>query len=80
MKKSLLFIFALFILQSLRVSAQNTPDNSKLLDLYQTQRYAEAAVYLQSIFKEDTQDPKELSQLAYANLMAGKLPTARHSI
>ena len=79
MKKSLIFIFALFILQSLRVSAQNTPDNSKLLDLYQTQRYAEAAVYLQSIFKEDTQDPKELSQLAYANLMAGKLPEAEKS-
>jgi tetratricopeptide (TPR) repeat protein len=79
MKKSILFIFALFILQSVRVHAQSTLDNTKLLDLYQTQRYAEAAVYLQSIYKEDTQDLKELSQLAYANLMAGKLPEAEKS-
>jgi tetratricopeptide (TPR) repeat protein len=79
MKKSILFIFALFILQSVRVHAQSTLDNTKLLDLYQTQRYAEAAVYLQSIYKEDTEDPKELSQLAYANLMAGKLPEAEKS-
>jgi tetratricopeptide (TPR) repeat protein len=79
MKKSILFIFALFILQSVRVHAQSTLDNTKLLDLYQTQRYAEAAVYLQSIYKEDTEDPKELSQLAYTNLMAGKLPEAEKS-
>jgi tetratricopeptide (TPR) repeat protein len=79
MKKFILFIFALFILQSVRVHAQSTLDNTKLLDLYQTQRYAEAAVYLQSIYKEDTEDPKELSQLAYANLMAGKLPEAEKS-
>jgi tetratricopeptide (TPR) repeat protein len=79
MKKSILFIFALFILQSVKVHAQSTLDNTKLLDLYQTQRYAEAAVYLQSIYNEDTEDPKELSQLAYANLMAGKLPEAEKS-
>jgi len=76
MKKTLLFIFCLLLGSSLRTMAQSTLDNDKLLELYQTQRYSEAAAYLQTIYKEDTQDSKELSQLAYAYLMAGKLPEA----
>ena len=76
MKKSLLFILTITTLCATRLTAQNLLDNDKLLEMYQTQRYAEAATYLQSIYKEDTQNPKELSQLAYANLMAGKLPDA----
>jgi tetratricopeptide (TPR) repeat protein len=79
MKKSLLFILAIIIVQTLTLRAQNTLDNDKLLELYQTQRYSEAATYLQTVYKEDTQDPKELSQLAYANLMAGKLADAEKS-
>lgn len=79
MTKCLTILFFILITQISNLKAQNTVDNSKLLELYQTQRYAEAASYLQSIFKEDTQDPKELSQLAYANLMAGKLPDAEKS-
>ncbi|RZK78558.1 MAG: tetratricopeptide repeat protein [Pedobacter sp.] len=59
--------------------AQVKIDNERLLEFYQTQRYAEAAAYLQTIYKEDTQDPKEISQLAYANLMAGKLPDAERN-
>jgi tetratricopeptide (TPR) repeat protein len=79
MTKCLTILFFILITQASNLKAQNTVDNNKLLELYQTQRYAEAASYLQSIFKEDTQDPKELSQLAYANLMAGKLPDAEKS-
>jgi tetratricopeptide (TPR) repeat protein len=51
-------------------------NNEKLLEFYQAQRYAEAAQYLQSTYKADTENPKELSQMAYANLMAGSLPNA----
>lgn len=58
------------------VQAQSSIDKEKLLDYFQTQRYAEAAQYLQSSYKEDTKDPKEIAQLAYAYLMAGKLPEA----
>ena len=79
MTKCLTILFFILITQISNLKAQNTVDNNKMLELYQTQRYAEAASYLQSIFKEDTQDPKELSQLAYANLMAGKLPDAEKS-
>lgn len=76
MKKILLIIIAFAFLNTGSVQAQHTPDNDKLLELYQTQKYIEAAAYLQSIYEEDTEDPKELSRLAYANLMAGKLPDA----
>ncbi|MEJ7558734.1 MAG: tetratricopeptide repeat protein [Pedobacter sp.] len=79
MKKIILFIFAFTCIQTLRLQAQSTLDNAKLLDLYQTQRYTEAAAYLLTVYKEDTQDPKELSQLAYANLMAAKLGDAEKS-
>ncbi|WP_126650366.1 tetratricopeptide repeat protein [Chryseobacterium aureum] len=51
-------------------------DPEKLLEYYETQRYADAALYLQSIYPGDTQDIKALSQIAYCNMMAGKLPEA----
>ncbi|MES2827798.1 MAG: hypothetical protein V4687_06580 [Bacteroidota bacterium] len=76
MKKA---IVALLVISGIGVStlnAQTVLDNDKLLELYQTQKYAEAATYLQSVYKDDTQDQKEISQLAYANLMAGRLPDA----
>lgn len=60
------------------VNGQTTTaiDKEKLLDFFQSQRYLDAAQYLQGVYKEDTKDPKEISQLAYAYLMAGKLPEA----
>jgi len=51
-------------------------DTEKLLEYYETQRYADAAKYLQSIYPGDTEDIKALSQIAYCNMMAGKLPEA----
>ncbi|WP_316783040.1 hypothetical protein [Pedobacter frigiditerrae] len=54
-------------------------DKEKLLEFYQTQRYADAALYLQSIYPSDTKDVKALSQMAYCNMMAGKLPEAEKS-
>lgn len=54
-------------------------DKEKLLEFYQTQRYADAAQYLQSIYPTDTKDVKALSQIAYCNMMAGKLPEAEKS-
>ncbi|TCC92162.1 hypothetical protein EZ428_10560 [Pedobacter frigiditerrae] len=60
--------------------AQSTVlDKEKLLEFYQTQRYADAAQYLQSIYPADTKDVKALSQMAYCNMMAGKLPDAEKS-
>jgi len=77
MKKTLLILIAL--LSARLAPAQDGPDNAKLLEYYQAQRYTEAASYLEKIYKPDTQNPDELSKLAYANLMAGKLPEAEHN-
>ncbi|WP_161805838.1 lipopolysaccharide assembly protein LapB [Pedobacter sp. Hv1] len=72
-----IFLFLICILFQQTVSAQTrTIDAEKLLEFYQTQRYAEAAQYLQSIYPDGTQDVKVLNQIAYCNLMAGKLPEA----
>ncbi|WGQ11974.1 tetratricopeptide repeat protein [Pedobacter gandavensis] len=73
------FLLSLLILScTVIVNAQTNPvlDKEKLLDFFQSQRYLDAAQYLQSIYKEDINDPKAISQLAYAYLMAGKLPEA----
>lgn len=51
-------------------------DKEKLLELYQTQRYAEAATYLATIYPPETNDVKALTQIAYCNMMAGKLVDA----
>ncbi|TKC08717.1 tetratricopeptide repeat protein [Pedobacter frigoris] len=77
MKK--LFLLLFFIASCYQISdAQNTAtlDNEKVLEYYQSQRYAEAAQYLQSIYKDGVDDPKALTQLAYANLMGGKYADA----
>ncbi len=56
--------------------AQQNIDKEKLLELYQSQRYAEAASYLSSIYPAETSDIKALQQIAYCNMMAGKLVDA----
>ncbi len=76
MKRALLIFFAVIFFQITYGQTKAVLDNEKLLEYYQTQKYIDAAQYLQSIYAEDTQDEKEISQLAYANMMAGKLPEA----
>ncbi|UKB85754.1 tetratricopeptide repeat protein [Chryseobacterium sp. MEBOG06] len=68
------------ILSFKNISAQSAKiDPEKLLEYYENQRYEDAAKYLQSIYNENTKDIKALSQIAYCNLMAGKLPEAEKS-
>jgi len=50
--------------------------NKNYLDLYQNRRFSEAAVYLQSVYSENTNDPGEPAQPGYTNIMAGNLPAA----
>jgi len=76
MKQLLLFFLLISTYQLSIAQSKTSIDREKLLDYYQTQRYAEAAAYLQSYHQEDPQDIKALSQIAYANLMAGKLNEA----
>lgn len=62
--------FKTFVAQTVKV------DTEKLLEYYENQRYADAAQYLQSLYPADTQDVKALTQIAYCQMMAGKLPDA----
>ncbi len=79
MKK--LFTIILIAVFYQHVYAQNAPnyDKEKLLEYYQSQRYADAALYLQTVYPEDTKDIKALNQIAYCYMMAGKLPEAEKS-
>lgn len=78
MKNWLSLFIALFCFGN--ITAQSAKINTeKLLEYYENQRYDDAARYLQSIYTDDTQDLKALSQIAYCNMMAGKLPEAEKS-
>ncbi|HCA06197.1 CDC27 family protein [Chryseobacterium sp.] len=65
----------LFIFGISTFTAQ-TIDKEKLFEYYETQRYADADQYLQSIYPEDTKDIKALTQMAYCYMMSGKLQEA----
>lgn len=68
-------LFLLITLLGLNLSlyAQNNQalDKEKLFDFYQSQRYADAAQYLKSIYGEEPDNFKILSQMGYCFLMAG---------
>ncbi|REC74349.1 hypothetical protein DRF60_17955 [Chryseobacterium elymi] len=70
--------FPIFICFFIFISGVNAQmiDKEKLLEYYESQRYAEAAQYLQSVYPEDTKDVKALTQMAYCNMMSGKFPEA----
>lgn len=74
-----LFVLLLFVAASKLCFAQDNLDKEKLLEYYQTQRYAEAASYLSTVYSAETSDIKALTQIAYCNMMAGKLVDAEKS-
>ena len=75
--KQLFFSLCLFcIFSTLQAQTSVSPNQEKLLEYYQNQRYMEARSYLDSVYGKDTQDPRAISQLAYASMMAGMLPQA----
>jgi tetratricopeptide (TPR) repeat protein len=72
-------IFFAFLLSTICFQfsyGQATIDKEKLLTFYQSQQYADAAQYLQSVYPPDTKDVKALSQIGYCLMMAGKLADA----
>ncbi len=74
--KSLYISFLFLIITKFCIAQQAVLDKEKLLEFYQSQRYAEAAAYLSSIYPTETSDVKVLGQIAYCNMMAGKLVDA----
>lgn len=77
--KKLGFCILLGIFYQLGFAQDAAIDKTKLLDLYQTQRYADAAAYLQTVYPNHTTDLKALGQIAYCNMMAGKLVAAEQN-
>lgn len=75
MNRSYILFFILFGFVNITAQSANV-DKEKLLEYYETQRYAEAAQYLKNIYPEDTKDIKALTQMAYCNMMSGKLQEA----
>jgi len=74
--KKLSILSLLVVLTKLCFAQEIELDKEKLLELYQSQRYAEAASYLSGVYPSDTKDVKALTQIAYCNMMAGKLVDA----
>lgn len=72
--KRILYLITLSLL-TLPAFSQQVND-ALLLDYYQNQRFAEAAIYLKSVYTEPVNDMKALSRLAYTSQMAGKLSDA----
>lgn len=68
-----LFAFLLF---TPVIFAQQSADNSLLIDYYQTQRFDKATEYLKQHNPEPIADIKILKALAYCSQMQGKLPEA----
>jgi tetratricopeptide (TPR) repeat protein len=77
--KKLLLLFTIAYLPQILLAQTIVVDKEKLLELYQSQRYAEAAKYLQNTYPANTTDLKALGQIAYCQLMAGQLANAAQS-
>lgn len=76
MKKLVLLFFACTFYQLGQAQTTDSLDREKLLQYYEAQQYAEAALYLQN-FNKDSSDVKKIKQIAYANLMAGNFVEAK---
>ncbi len=75
MKASYKIILMTLISMSFHAVAQQI-DKERLLDFYQNQQFGAAADYLIQIYPANTTDVKALTQIAYCNMMAGKLVDA----
>src|SRR5690606_33478194 len=58
------------------ILAQDSPDNAKVLSLYENQRFAEAAAYLETFYQEASTDAKLMNSLAYSYRMSRDIPKA----
>jgi tetratricopeptide (TPR) repeat protein len=76
MKKLVLSLCLCCIFIAMQAQTSASLNQEKLLEYYQNQRYMEARNYLDSVYGSRTEDPKAITQLAYASIMAGMLPQA----
>ncbi len=59
------------LLDTMGYAQERQPNNDKLLELYQTHQYREAAAYLKSFYPDTVSDPSILNRLGYCYRMAG---------
>src|SRR6201996_6055520 len=77
MKYLLYSLLPIFLMSTAYAQQSAKADDALLLSYYQDQHFAEAADYLKKIYAEPVTDTKILSSMAYASLMAGRLPDAQ---
>ena len=71
MKRWLVSLVIMLCCNAVFSQTANLVDKEKLFDFYQTQRYADAANYLRTVYGEDITDARTLSQIGYCYLMSG---------
>jgi tetratricopeptide (TPR) repeat protein len=71
MKKLSFLLFLICVITSAFAQNGESLDKEKLFDFYQSQKYAEAAAYLKSVYGNDVSDLKTITQIGYCYLMAG---------
>ena len=76
MKSIIIFLVLLSFTAKLFAQQSAKSNSEQLLEYYQSQRYAEAAIFLKRTYPEPVTDLKVLAGLAYTSQMAGKLPEA----
>lgn len=76
MKKLIPVLFSMLLSLSLFAQNQVILDKEKLFDLYQSQKYGEAAGYLKSVYGEDINDFKTITQIGYCYSMSGNTAEA----
>lgn len=69
MKRLALFI-CLLVVSVFKVQAQDSPDNQKIVLLYEDQRFSEAANYLESFYQDSSTNIKLTNSIAYSYRMA----------
>lgn len=72
MKRAICIICLIGVSSLIGYTQNLQPDNNKLLELYQSQQYKEAAEYIKSFYPDTVIDVSVLSRLAYCYRMAGE--------
>lgn len=70
-KQFLIAKMCCFLFISTTYCQEKKPDEKYLLGLYQSQKFGEAAGYLENFYKMDQEDIRLLESLAFSNKMAG---------
>lgn len=75
MKRLTLFV-CLLAVSVFKIQAQDSPDNQKIVQLYESQRFSEAANYLESFYQDSSTNIKLINSIGYSYRMSRNYPKA----